>query len=233
MVMKKKIVALIPVKSNSSRVPNKNFRNFYSYKSLLEIKIEQCLKSGIFDTVFVSSDSEEAEIISNNCGAVFLKREMRLCMDKTPWNEVLEGILTSVPVENKIFIAWCPVTSPLFSRFDEMVEKLYANVENDSIFTITPFKHYFLNADYIPINHQWGPWHAYSQGMRPLYQMNLACLIAKKETMIRNQYQIGNKPIFFETSMIEGLDIDTMEEFELTQILYTHFHGENSSNVIR
>lgn len=215
-----KCVAVIPAKARSTRVPNKNFRDFYKGQSLLEIKIAQCLASGVFEDVYVSSDSTEAQALAEKSGAKFLLREQHLCADETPWSEVLEGILNTVPIEANIYIGWCMATSPLFSRFKELVLELEKRPDKDSVVTVTPLKHYFLNADYIPINHQWGPWHSYSQGMRPIYQMNLACLLAKKSTMIANQYQIGNKPIFFNTSVFETIDIDTLEEYEIARMLY-------------
>lgn len=214
------IVALIPVKGTSTRVPHKNFRPFYNDKSLLEIKLDQCIKSNIFDEIYVSSDSPHAKLIAQRYGATFLLRDQQLCRDDTPWGDVLEGILNSIPDKNETFVAWCPVTSPLFSRFKEIVEELEKKADHDSVVTVTPLNHYFLNADFIPINHQWGPWHAYSQGMRPIYQMNLACILAQKALMIRNRYQIGNYPLFFTTSAIEGIDIDTMEEFEMAALMY-------------
>lgn len=40
----KKIVAVIPVRKGSQRVPNKNFKLFYDNKNLLERKIEMLQK---------------------------------------------------------------------------------------------------------------------------------------------------------------------------------------------
>ena len=40
-----KIVAIIPIRKNSQRVKNKNFKHFYKEQSLLEIKIKQLKKS--------------------------------------------------------------------------------------------------------------------------------------------------------------------------------------------
>ena len=39
--MRDEIVAIIPIRKNSQRIKNKNFRKFFNNKSLLEIKIEQ------------------------------------------------------------------------------------------------------------------------------------------------------------------------------------------------
>ncbi|MFB8831493.1 cytidylyltransferase domain-containing protein [Azotobacter sp. CWF10] len=190
-------IAVIPAKSRSTRVPNKNFRDFYNGKSLLELKINQCVHSGAFDEIYVSSDDPVAEQISRTLKVNFSPRDSYLCQDKTPWGDVLEGILNGLPVDSETYIAWCPVTSPLFSRYKDVVQKLEQNTANDSVVTVTPLTHYFLNSDLMPINHQWGPWHSYSQGMKPIYQMNLACLLAQKATIIRNQYQIGNRPVFW------------------------------------
>lgn len=137
-----KVVAVIPAKSNSSRVPNKNFREFYDEKSLLEIKIEQCLSSGIFSNIYVSSDSLDAEKIARDYGVNFIERDIKLCKDETPWSEVLTGVLKQVPVDDEAYIAWSPLTSPLFHRYQDAVAILNEKPEYDSVMTVTPMKHY-------------------------------------------------------------------------------------------
>ncbi|NUQ81818.1 MAG: capsular biosynthesis protein [Bacteroidetes bacterium] len=218
--MNHNLVAVIPAKSNSSRVPNKNFKPFYESQSLLEIKIRQALDSGIFSEIYVSSDSDEARHISERLGVKFLLRDFSLCVDETPWGTVLRGILNQVPVSQDTLIGWLMPTSPLFSDFKSAYARLLAEPEKDSLLTVTRLKHFYLNADYIPINHQWGVWHSYSQGIRPIFHMNLAFFISPKSMMMDNQYQIGNKPIFYEIGPIESQDIDTPTEFETCQVLY-------------
>lgn len=213
-------VAVIPAKFRSTRVPNKNFRDFYEGKSLLQIKVEQCLKSGAFGAVYVSSDSTDAEKIALEAGANFVLRDPRLCLDETPWNEVLSGVLMSLPVDDETYIAWSPTTSPLFSKFGEAIAMIKGNAEIDSVMTVTRLQHYFLNADHIPLNFQYGVWASYSQKLKPIYQMNCALWLAKKCAMIQNRFQIGDHPGYLETSTTEGIDIDTMEEFEIASMFY-------------
>lgn len=220
-------VAVIAAKANSTRVPRKNFREFHEGKSLLDTKVEQCVNSGVFDSVYVSSDSEEARWSADRYGAVFVPRDPYLCEDSTSWGDVLTGVLDSLPEEGDPFVCWTPATSPLFDRFGAVLEELRLAPGADSVVTVTPLKHYYLGSDFIPINHQWGPWHAYSQGMKPIYQLNLALMGAMRSAMVRNRYLIGDRPLFFMTSEAEGLDIDTMEEFELAQYRFgnTQFHN--------
>ena len=149
---KEPVIAVIPVKGNSNRVHKKNFRPFFGDNSLLKIKIEQCIKSGVFDEVYVSSDANEAKYIADSFGAKFSFRSDYLCKDETPWGEVLEGILNSIPVKNETLVAWCPVTSPLFNRYKEVVDSLESNTIHDSVVTVTQMNHYFLSAEFIPIN---------------------------------------------------------------------------------
>jgi len=213
-------VAVIPAKLRSTRVPNKNFRDFHRGKSLLEIKIAQCLASNLFETVFVSSDCEEAENIALNTGASFSLRDPRLCLDETPWSDVLVGVLKSLPVDDDTYIGWCPATSPMFSRFEDAASMLESNAECDSVMTVTRLQHFFLNADHLPLNFQYGVWASYTQKLKPIFQMNCALWLAKKGAMIQNRFQIGDRPAYLETSMVEGIDIDTMEEFEIAAMLY-------------
>jgi CMP-N-acetylneuraminic acid synthetase len=225
MIYGKKIYAVIPVKSTSERLNKKNFRDFYNGKSLLEIKIKQCLDAGIFADIFVSSDSNEAEIIAHSLGATFVHRDVSLCNNVTPWSQVIVGILNSLPIMDDEYVLWCHVTSPLFDGQKDLVYNLLAHPENDSVVTVTQYKYFMLDADFVPINYMWGPWHSYSQNLKPVYQMNLAGFLALKGTMVRNQYIIGDRPHFQQISMFDGTDIDTMEEFELASLLYERKFG--------
>lgn len=214
------IYAVLPAKRNSGRLPSKNFLEFDNGRSLLELKIQQCLSAGIYAEIFVSSDSEEAQRIAERNGVQFLNREVKYCIDDTPWHEVIKGVVSSIPVNDDDYVQWTHVTNPLFCRFSDAYNDLISHPYFDSITTVTPFKHFMLNGDYIPINHIWGPWHLASQSIKPVFQMNLACSISRKRTMIENGYIIGSKPKFFEISMFEGIDIDTEEEFNMAKIIY-------------
>lgn len=218
-------VAVIPAKATSSRVPNKNFREFFKGRSLLEIKIEQCLRSGVFDEVYVSGNSEIAREQAEKCGAIYLPRSDDLCADDCPWSSVLCGVLDTIPVALSSYIAWCPLTSPLFAGMAEVVKSIALEEEYDSVMTVSEHKHFFLSPDMLPLNFQFGVWASYSQALRPLYQMNCAMWYAKKEAMLRNRFQLGDRPKFFQTTFVEGLDIDNMEEFELAKLIYEARHA--------
>jgi len=61
-------IAIIPARGGSTRVPGKNIRIFFG-RPVIEYSIEAALKSGVFDEVMVSTDSEEIAEIARKAGA--------------------------------------------------------------------------------------------------------------------------------------------------------------------
>ena len=67
-------IAIIPAKSYSSRLPNKNVKNLFG-KPIIYYAINKALKSKCFKKVFVSTDSEKIRNLSIKLGAD--KHELR------------------------------------------------------------------------------------------------------------------------------------------------------------
>ena len=81
MLFKKKVIAIIPAKYNSSELSKKNFLKLKN-KSLFEISIIAALKSNFIDEVFVSSDSNIILKKSKKIGAQIIKRNRNLSSKK-------------------------------------------------------------------------------------------------------------------------------------------------------
>ena len=63
-----KIIAIIPARSGSKGVPDKNVRNLGGFP-LIQWSIEACKKSKMISRVFVSTDSNEYRKICQDVGA--------------------------------------------------------------------------------------------------------------------------------------------------------------------
>ena len=71
---RKKITAVIPIRKGSQRVPDKNFKDFYNGKNLLELKIESLKQVPLIDEIIVNTDSKEAiQIAKDNNISWFIK----------------------------------------------------------------------------------------------------------------------------------------------------------------
>ena len=70
---KLKLIALIPARSGSQRIKNKNIYNLNN-KPLIAYSIKSALKSKIFDRIIVSTDSLKYAKIAKRYGADVLLR---------------------------------------------------------------------------------------------------------------------------------------------------------------
>ena len=67
-MLKKNIVAIVPARANSKRIPGKNIKKFNG-KPIIVNTIEKLKKSKIFDRIIVSTDSKKIAKIAAKCGA--------------------------------------------------------------------------------------------------------------------------------------------------------------------
>ena len=83
-------IAIIPAKSSSRRIPNKNILKFYG-KEMIYYSISQAKKSKLFDKIIVSTDSEKISNISKKYGAkIYFKRPKYLSDQNTGIVEVIK-----------------------------------------------------------------------------------------------------------------------------------------------
>lgn len=118
------LIAFIPARSNSKRIPNKNIRSFFGHP-LIAYAIQGALDAEIFDHVFVSSDSEEIGKIAQYYGAEFIKRPKELSKDLSPDAEWIEHAFKQI--EPSRFAILRP-TNPF--RTAETIKRAYQQWDN-------------------------------------------------------------------------------------------------------
>ena len=88
-----KSIAIITARGGSKRIPKKNIKLFCG-RPIIEYSIESALKSNLFDTVMVSTDSEEIKEIAINAGAeVPFMRSESTSNDYATTGDVLKEVL--------------------------------------------------------------------------------------------------------------------------------------------
>jgi N-acylneuraminate cytidylyltransferase/CMP-N,N'-diacetyllegionaminic acid synthase len=86
---KLKILAIIPARGGSKRIPRKNIKKFLG-KPLLAWSIEVAKKSRVLDRIIVSTEDAEIAAVAKKYGAeVPFMRPVTLAQDKTPTADVL------------------------------------------------------------------------------------------------------------------------------------------------
>jgi CMP-N,N'-diacetyllegionaminic acid synthase len=223
-ICSKNITALIAVKGNSDRVPQKNIRKFAS-SSLLEIKLKQLESVNIFDKVIVSSESDEVLSIISEFNVTAHKRDPYYSSSFVPMSEVYIHLANLVKTE---FIAWIPVTNPLVNEkiYSDAVEtfKKMNHEKYDSLLSVHNVQEYLYYKDK-PLNFTISPW-LRSQDLTGVYGINFAINIISKQNMIKNGATMGIKPKFFLIPKKLSIDIDFMEDFIFAEILFNQIQDE-------
>lgn len=146
-------IAIIPARSGSKGLPDKNIKELCG-KPLMAYSIEAALKSGCFDEVFVSTDSEKYAEIAMGYGAdASFLRSAEMSTDTAGSWDVVREVLAVFEKQGKVFdkIMLLQPTSPLRTNEDiigalELMEKKKAN----SVLGVTEAEHSPIWCNTIP-----------------------------------------------------------------------------------
>jgi CMP-N,N'-diacetyllegionaminic acid synthase len=228
-----KKIAMIPARLGSKRVPRKNLRLILG-KPLISYAIEAAKESGIFDEIYVNSESDILGEIATQHGVRFYKRDAKLSDDKTINDEFLFDFVQNVPSD--ICVQLLP-TSPLITPVEirDFVEKIVA----DNFDTLVSVERHQIASIYEgnPINFQKEETHRSSQEMKPVYSYATVLMgwrtAAYKESMVKIGcgYHGGlGKTGYFEVCGTSTIDIDEEEDFAVAELaLKSRYSNANPS----
>lgn len=203
-----KIVAFVPIKLNSQRLPHKNLLPiagrplcYYICRTLTNIK-------GIDETYVYCSDPKVTDYVPKD--VTFLKRDAYLDGDLVKGKEIYERFIAEVDAD--IYIL-AHTTSPFIKR--ESIEHALEKVTNegyDSAFSAER-KQTFCWYKGKPINYDLEDVPR-TQDMEPVWVETSAFFIFKKEIFVEHGRRIGFHPYIQEVSGMETVDIDTREDYD-------------------
>ena len=106
-----------------------------------------------------------------------------------------------------------------------MIRKFIETEEYDSVIPVENIKHHMW-MDGKPLNYNINE-APNTQDLPDVYALNYCCSIISRKDQIKYKNLCGKNPYFLEISQMESIDIDTIFDFELSQMLY-----KNSSEFI-
>jgi CMP-N-acetylneuraminic acid synthetase len=109
-----RIVAMIPCRLGSQRVPKKNLRLLHG-KTLPQWSAEACKNSGVFDDIYINSESDVFDVIAQKSQVKFYRRPAVLASNSATNDDFALDFMNSVPLD--ILIQVNP-TSPFVSADD-------------------------------------------------------------------------------------------------------------------
>ena len=222
--MKSKIVAIIPIRKNSQRVKNRNFKKFYKNKSLLEIKINQLKKIREIDQIVISSDSKKAEEIAKRYKISFHKRKKFFASSKCSGSDFFHNLATSI---NGEYLMYCPCTSPIIkvNTYKKFIKKFFSSKNKfDSLNSVSSLNTFMWKGNKsLNYNSLKAP---NSQNLpKNYYELTFGLNIISSVKIIILKNIVGNKPKFMILDKVESTDIDDEVDFFIAQALYKKIIG--------
>jgi CMP-N-acetylneuraminic acid synthetase len=215
------VVALLPMKAHSERVPRKNFRTF-SGKPLFRWILDALLSLDIIDQVVINTDArdllEEHGLVSGD-RVLVRDRPAEICGDLVSMNAVLADDIENVPATTYLMTH---TTNPLL-RAETIAAGIRMYQERvqagfDSLFSVTRVQTRFYREDGSPVNHD--PDNLLrTQDLEQWFEENSNLYVFSKESFGATSARIGLKPVLFEVPHSETVDIDTQEDWLIAEAL--------------
>ena len=207
------IIAIIPARGNSERLPNKNVLALGG-KPLIVHSIDYAKKNGI-KKIVVSTDNPEIKSLALKCGAEVIDRPTELATATSPTIDTLSHVLENVENRFSTVILLQP-TNPL-RPINLLNEALitFSKGNFDSLMTVTRNHEKFgkiIDNKFEPFNYQVGQ---RSQDLDPLYFEN-GLLYITKASLIKEGKIMGKQNCpYIVNHPFAYVDIDTQEDFDL------------------
>jgi CMP-N,N'-diacetyllegionaminic acid synthase len=226
-------VAFVPARQGSKRVPGKNVRLLNGHP-MIAYTIVAALESGVFESVIVSTDSEEIAAIARHYGAeVPFLRPAAFAGDSSPDIEWLEHALGELRRYGRAWDCFSLLrpTSP-FRTVDTIRRAwaLFTSQEGvDSLRAVEkctqhPGKMWVVRGDrmfpLLPFGPAEQPWHSTPyQALPPVYVQNASLEIAWTRVVFERRTIAGDVLVPFLTEGYEGFDINDATDWMVAERL--------------
>ena len=209
-------IAIIPARSGSKRVKNKNIKIFNG-KPMIAWPILAAKKSNLFEHIIVSTDSKKISKISKRYGAIvpFL-RNKKLSSDGIGINEVINDVIKKSDLEKKIKFICCIMATSPFLKSKNLIsaDKMIRRKKNNFVFSAVKISNKILRSFTIDkrgqlkmIDNKY--YNINSQNLKETYLDAGQFYFGKKSSWIKKKMIYSKNSRIIEIAENEYSDIDT------------------------
>jgi CMP-N-acetylneuraminic acid synthetase len=133
------VIAVIPARGGSQRIPRKNIKDFYG-QPIIAYSIQKAQESGLFDHIVVSTDDDEISMIAEAYGAKVHRRDPAYGADEVGTQEVVKECLLAMGLDGQFsaHVACCIyATSPLMDVLDMVIGYQILTEYNEASFVFS------------------------------------------------------------------------------------------------
>ena len=222
------MIAIIPARGGSKRIPRKNIKPFLG-TPMISHTINEIRSTELFSRVIVSTEDSEIAQIAQSAGAEVLFRDVKLSDDYTTTLEVIGSCVVqlrdSIDVTSELINCIYPITPIINESYILNACEFLKNENLDYVFTAkkfesSPARSFKLDLDgkvemYFPENQT-----TRTQDL-PIYYHDAALFyLGKAQAWVeRKPILLGNSK-FIEVGKYESLDVDDIDDWEFLETLY-------------
>ncbi len=213
------LIALVPMRHHSQRVPGKNYR-LLAGKPLFHHIIQTLLTVPEIDRIVVDTDSEPVmDGLRQHFPSVqVIPRPEALRADAIPMNDILLHDTAQVEAD---FYLQTHSTNPLLqsATISRAIQFFQANYPaHDSLFSVTRLQTRLYDQHGRAINHNPAEL-IQTQDLPPVYEENSCLYLFTRQTLVERRHRIGARPLMFEIAPAEAWDIDEELDFAICDFL--------------
>ena len=226
---KKNIICIIPARSGSKRIKNKNIVKFNG-KPLISYPIQTAKKSKLFRRIIVSTDSVKIKKIALKYGAeVPYLRSKKLSNDYTGTNDVLKDVIKKLKLQNFKYVFCIYPTAPLINSrdlkiaFKKMKNKNFSQIVATNKFNFNPLRSFKINKDNISFK-----WKRYAnkrtQDLKDLIHDSGTFYIYKTDELMKLRLKsiMLKKTSYYNIDRFRAIDINYLEDLRFAEFLYQY-----------
>jgi CMP-N-acetylneuraminic acid synthetase len=217
-----RIVALLPIKAHSARVPGKNFKPLAGFP-LFDWILRTLTALPEISDIVINTDARThlAHAGLTESPRLHLRdRKPELCGDFVSMNHLIADDIAAFPADLYLMTH---ATNPLLraTTIRTAITAFKAarlTGKADSLFSVNRHQARFYHADATPVNHD--PQNLLrTQDLPPFLEENSNLYLFTPASFAATRARIGQKPFLFETPRLESWDIDDADGWRHAEII--------------
>ncbi len=214
------IVAIVPMRHESERVPGKNYR-MMAGRPLYHHIISSLQACPQISDIIIDTDSPTivSDARQHFPDVTMLVRPEHLRAGGIAMNDVLLNVIRQIDAD---YYFQTHSTNPLLRpvTISSAIDTFLDNIPMyDSLFGVTRLQTRLWNSLAMPVNHNPAIL-LRTQDLPPIYEENSNMYVFSRDTLENRHNRIGERPLMFEIDAIEARDIDEELDFRMAEFLY-------------
>jgi D-3-phosphoglycerate dehydrogenase len=227
------IIAIVPMRHYSQRVPEKNYRKLGDIPLYCHI-IDTLSKCSEISLIVIETDSKiikdgvKDRYQNSNSRIILLDRPEKIIGVDVSMNQILINAIHRLKIIGLIkedpIIFQTHVTNPFLSltTVKDAIQK-YRDLPSDlpevTMMSVTKYQKRLWTKESEPINHRLNDL-VQTQDLEPIYEENSNFYLFRVSTLLKFNNRIGTNKQFYPMNVLEAWDIDTEDDFQIAQVIH-------------